>query len=143
MDPARVRLVEAPGPAGHPTLSLIQHSDAMIATDSKVFPEGPYFGKPMLRVSRFASGAWMNAYSDLPAFMADLRADRARAATPEDVMLWYAFHYANDAFAADDPQLTLAQLIDRVERPVNPERWEANLGGYLDGHYTPLMEAFG
>jgi hypothetical protein len=125
------------------TLSLIQHCDGMIVTDSKSFAEGAFFGKPMLRVSRFASGEWLNLYSDLAELQADLRAGTARAAAPEDVALWYAFHYANDAFASDDPDLTLEQLIDRVERPVDPDRWEANLGSYLDQRYQPLINAFG
>lgn len=143
LDPDRIRIVRAPGPLGNATLSLIQHCDGTIITDSKVFPEAPSLGKPMLRVSRYASGAWMNVYDELALMQSDIRAGTARTAAPEETMLWYAFHYANDAFAANDPELMLADLIDRIERPLNPARWEANLSRYLDEKYGAFLAAVG
>lgn len=125
--PDRLRIVEAPGPAGHPTLSLMQHGDGLIVRDSKAFAFSPFFGKPMLRMTGFASGDWMNAYDDLPAFFDAVRSGEARTAAPEDARTWFAFHHANNVFDADDVELTLEDLLDRVDRPVNPARWDAGI----------------
>jgi hypothetical protein len=125
--PDRVRMVEEPGPARHSTMSLMQHGDGLIVRDSKAFAFSPFFGKPMLRMSGFASGEWMNAYDELPAFFDAVRSGTPRTAASEDALTWFAFHHANNVFDADDVELTLEDLIDRVDRPVNPTRWDAGL----------------
>lgn len=123
----RVRLVDAPGPAGSATASLIQHADGMVACDSKAIGYAAFFGTPILRLSRFASADWMNVYRDFGDFQAALRARAARAPDADAAMAWLAFHYANDVFAAQDPALTFADLIARVETRVDPARWQAGL----------------
>jgi hypothetical protein len=134
--PDRVRIVETLGKSGNATLSLMQHCDGMIVRDSKSFGNSVFLGKPMLRLSRFASGAWMNAYSELPAFLDALRSGAPRVAAAADTRSWIGFHHANNAFVPDDPLLTLDDLIDRVERPVNPARWKASLD--LCREYQPM-----
>jgi hypothetical protein len=125
--PDRVRMVDEPGPAHHSTMSLMQHGDGLIVRDSKAFAFSPFFGKPMLRMSGFASGEWMNAYDDLPAFFDAVRSGAPRIAGSDDTLTWFAFHHANNVFDADDVELTLEDLLDRVDRPVNPARWDAGL----------------
>lgn len=123
----RVRIVETAEAGGAPTLSLMQHGEGLIVRDSKAFALAPFFGKPMLRMSAFASGDWMNAYADLAAFFDAVRSGGPRSAAPADALTWFAFHHANNVFDADDLSLTLEDLIDRVDRPINPARWDAGL----------------
>jgi len=123
----RVRIVEAVGPARNSTASLIQHCDGALICDSKAFGFAAFFGKPILRISRYDSAPWMRAYTDLAPFLEDVRAGTARAPLPEEAMTWFGFHYANNVFAAHDPDLTAGEIVDRVDRPINPDRWEAGL----------------
>lgn len=125
--PDRVRFVDTPDASGDATLALIRHGDGLIVRDSKAFAAGAFFGAPMLRLSRFVTGDWMKAYADLPAFLDAVRSGTARAASAADARTWFGFHHANNVFDAADPGLTLETLIDRVERPFDPSRWEASL----------------
>jgi hypothetical protein len=123
----RVRLVQVAGPCGSATASLIRHADGMVACDSKAIGYAAFFGTPILRLSRFASADWMNAYSDLAEFQAALRDGSPRGPDTDAAMAWLTFHYANDVFAAHDPALTFGELIARVDTPVDPARWQAGL----------------
>jgi hypothetical protein len=123
----RVRLVETASAGGSATAALIQHADGMIACDSKAIGYAAFFGTPVLRVSRFASADWMNVYRDPAAFQSDLARGSARKPDPDMAMAWLAFHYANDVFAAQDPDLTFAGLIGRVDTPVDAARWQTGL----------------
>jgi hypothetical protein len=123
----RVRIVEAAGPAGNATASLIRHCDGAIICDSKAFGYAAFFGKPILRLSYYASAPWMRAYTDAAPFLADVRAGTARTPDGEAAMTWFGYHYANQVFAAHDRRLTAADIADRIDRPVNPDRWEAGL----------------
>ena len=127
MDPDRVRVVTRPGDLRQLTRWLTQYSDGMILRDSKTIATAAFYGKPFLRLSHFASGDWMNAYTDPAAFLSDIRAGRARAAALEDALTWFAFHHANNSFVPQESDQSFAQLLDRVDKPVNPDRWEANL----------------
>ncbi|MGZ8350834.1 MAG: hypothetical protein ACXWU2_12455 [Allosphingosinicella sp.] len=128
----KVRIVDAPGPAGNATTSLVRHCDATIICDSKSFGHAVFFSKPILRISHYASAPWMQAYTDLAAFQVDLRAGTARAPIADEARTWFAYHYANRLFAAHDPALTAAEIIDRTDREVNPDRWEAGLARLAD-----------
>lgn len=130
--PDRVRLVATPDDSGNATLQLIRYSDGLIVRDSKAFAASAFFGKPTLRLTRFATGEWMNAYADVDAFLDAVRAGTARRAAAEDARAWFGFHHANNVFDAEDPELTLESLIDRIERPLDPSRWEAALGTCRD-----------
>ena len=128
MDRNKVRIVRAPGDgAGGVTRLLIQHCDGVVLRDSKSFVNAAFFAKPLLRLSRFASADWLRAYTDVPTFLEALRSGTARSADDADVRTWFAYHYANNAFPVGDPDMTLADLLDRANRPCNPARWQAHL----------------
>lgn len=125
--PGKVFHVAAPGRGPQPTRWLTQYCDAMIVRDSKSVINCGFFGKSFLRLSRFRTGEWMNAYSDAAEFFRDVEAGVARAPSLADALTWFAFHHANNAFAPGGASFTLADLLDRADRPVDPGRWQANL----------------
>lgn len=115
-----------PGPvAGGITTHLAQHADGMIVGDSKSFAASAFFGTPLLRTSKFATGTWLRAYRDLDRFTEDLAAGEAAAPRREEAVSWFAFYLANQAFAPCDTDLTGGELRARLERPVDPARWSA------------------
>ena len=123
----RVRIVDAAGPPGGATASMIRHCDASVICDSKAFGYAAFFGKPILRLSSYESAPWMRAYRDLPPLLADLKAGTARAPLEDEARTWFGFHYADQVFAAQDPSLTADEIFGRIDRPVDPRRWEAGL----------------
>lgn len=127
MDPDRIRVVATIGGRRELTRWLTQHSDGMILRDSKTIATAAFYGKPFLRLSPFTTGDWMNAYSDAATLLSDIRSGVARGASLDDALIWFAFHHANNAFVPHEEDQTFQGLLDRVERPVNPDRWEANL----------------
>lgn len=127
MNPDKVRLVLQPGNPTQLTRWLIQYSDGVIVRDSKTLTMGAFHGKPCLRLSSFACGEWMRVYRDIAAFQDDVRSDTARTATLADTLAWFGFHHANQAFLPGDYEQTFRMLLDRVDRPVDPCRWEASL----------------
>lgn len=112
---------------GDVTPALACHCDGMIVRDSKSFVWPALFGKPIFRLSRFASAPWLNAYSDFDALNAALRSGRPNLADLQEALVWIGFNLANNAFLAVDPGLALADLIGRVEQPFHPARWERGL----------------
>lgn len=109
----------------HPaTLVMARHADGMLVGDSKTFALAAFFGVPMHRHSRFRSGGWLNAYAALAPFVADVVAGTARHPDPEAARLWFAQYLLNDAF---DPLATEDDLLTRLAKPVDPDRWEAAL----------------
>ncbi|GAO38104.1 hypothetical protein SCH01S_03_00790 [Sphingomonas changbaiensis NBRC 104936] len=122
----RVRIL-APADDGDATPALARHCDGMIVRDSKSFVWPALFGKPVFRLSRFASAPWLNVYSDFDALQTALRSGRPNVPDIEEALVWIGFHLANNAFLATDPDLALADLIDRVERPFHPARWDLGL----------------
>ena len=128
----KVRIVEAPGPAGNATASLVKHCDGAVICESKSFGHAAFFGKPILRLSHYRSAPWMQAYTKLEPFLADIRAERARTPAEANAMAWFGYHYANNVFVARDPGLTATELFDRVDREVNPDRWEAAIAWLAD-----------
>ncbi len=109
------------------TPALARHCDGMIFRDSKSITWAAMFEKPLFRRSRFTTGAWLNAYSSLACFDTAIGTSSARRPGREDALLWLAFHLSNDAFRADDPEFCLADLIDRIDHPLNPTRWTRSL----------------
>lgn len=104
------------------TLAMARHADGMLVGDSKTFALAAFFGVPMHRHSRFDSGAWLNAYAALEPFVADILAGTARRPVPEAAQLWFAQYLLNDAFDPLDPA---DDLLARLARPFDPDRWEA------------------
>ena len=125
--PDRVRVLVKPGNARQLTRWLIQYSDGAILRDSKTIATAAFYGKPILRLSQFATGAWVGAYDDIRTFMHDVQAGRARTAAQEDALAWFAFHHANNAFVPHEADQTFERLLERVEHPMNPDFWEASL----------------
>ena len=123
----RARIVMSPGPMGSATTALAQYADGAILGDTKAYGLAAFFGKPILRVSRFSSGPWMNTYSDIKAFAEDVRSGAARGAESRDAMRFLAFHYANNVIAINDPSLTGDDLIARFDTPIDPARWDAGI----------------
>ncbi|SFK00482.1 hypothetical protein SAMN03159338_2940 [Sphingomonas sp. NFR04] len=109
----------------HPaTLAMARLADGMLVGDSKTFALAAFFGVPMYRHSRFDSGAWMNAYATLEPFVADITAGTARRPDREAAQLWFAQYLLNDGF---DPLAPEDDLLARLARPFDPDRWEAAL----------------
>ncbi|MHA6718020.1 hypothetical protein ACX40Y_01090 [Sphingomonas sp. RS6] len=106
------------------TLVAARHADGMLLGDSKTFALAGFFGVPMLRRSRFATGAWLNAYAELPLFLDDIAAGNARTPDAEEAQLWFAQYLINDAFDPTDPA---DDVLARLARPVDPARWDAGL----------------
>lgn len=103
------------------TLALARHADGMLLGDSKTFALAAYFGVPMLRRSRFATGGWLNAHAELAPFLDEVAAGTARGPAAEDAQLWFAEYLFNDAFDPRDPQ---DDLLARLARPFDPDRWD-------------------
>lgn len=110
---------------GGATDALLPHADGIVLGDTKSIAGAAFFGTPIYRRSRFATAPWMRAYEDFDAFLEAIAAGRAERAAPEDVRLWHAFHVANNVIDLRDDEVTAADVIDRFERPVSPERWQA------------------
>ncbi len=63
---SRMRLLPETGPKGeNTTMLLARDADGMLVGDSKVYSMAGFFGTPMLRRSRFKTGEWLNAYTDM------------------------------------------------------------------------------
>ncbi|MGE4431691.1 MAG: hypothetical protein AB7E05_13215 [Sphingobium sp.] len=123
-------LIDAKIMGNPPTEVLSPHADAMILGDSKCYSIAAFFGTPILRRSCFATGDWMNAETDFDRFLERLEQGSLSAPDPDSARRWFAFHFANEAFAANDPALTARELLDRMVTPVNPDRWDRGLGRF-------------
>lgn len=130
-------LIDAKIMGNPPTEVLSPHADAMILGDSKCYSIAAFFGTPMLRRSQFATGSWMNAETDLDRFLDRLEQGTLAAPDPDCARRWFAFHFANEAFAADDPAMTAQELLDRMVTPVNPDRWERGLARFPNHALSP------
>lgn len=121
LEDERVRILQTPdGDDFTPT--LVRHCDAAVFRDSKSIAWAALLRKPLCRISRFSTGDWLRSISTLKDLNAALGSS-TRCAALEDALLWIGFHLANCAFKPDDPHFNLADLVDRIERPFNPERW--------------------
>ncbi|WP_326524648.1 hypothetical protein [Sphingomonas sp.] len=115
--PGKVTIVPETGPPGRTTAMLARRADGMIVSDSKSLFLPAMFGTPVLRLSRFASGAWIAAYADPAAFFTDIAAGTARAADPADARAWIAHHLAHESFDAANPALDAATILSRANMP--------------------------
>lgn len=127
----RMRMLPGTTPAGESTtLLLARDADAMIVGDSKAYSLAAFFGTPLLRRSRFRTGAWLNAYADFAPLLADVAAGNARRPDREAARRWFAFHVANQIFDPQASDFTADDLIDRLDRPVAPDRWAAGFARF-------------
>lgn len=109
------------------TSVLTQYADGMIVGDSKSFAAAAFFGKPLLRVSKFASAPWLRAYTDFESFSADVAAERAKAPARNDAMLWFAYYLAAQAFGVRDADVTGDEILERIIGAPNPDRWDEGI----------------
>lgn len=98
LDPDKVRIVRGPGEGGAVTAMLARHCDGMIVRDSKAFAWAAVFGKPLLRLSRFPTAAWLNAYEDVDAFREAILSGHPRVADPRDLAAWIDCHNSERTF---------------------------------------------
>ncbi|MDT8757909.1 CDP-glycerol glycerophosphotransferase family protein [Sphingomonas psychrotolerans] len=128
MDPERVRIaaVAAESERGSVTDTLIRYADALVVAESKSIMIAALHGKPILRVSSHPTAPWVRAYDDPEAFAAALRDGSAAAPAPEDALVYYGYHYANNAFVA--AETSFEEVIARTDRPHDPGRWKRALG---------------
>lgn len=137
----KVRLVPAIGASGGATMLLARHCDGMVVGNSKSFGGCAFFGTPMLRLSRFRTGGWMHAYDMFEPFAAGIRAGTARRPDPADARSWFALHLIDHVFDPTGPDLSTADLVDRVINPVNPTRWGAGLSRLGDSALNAAIAA--
>jgi hypothetical protein len=137
---ARMRLLPGKTPKGESTtMQLVHHAQGVIVGDSKVYSAAAFCGTPMLRRSRFKTGGWLNAYTDFETFLSAVASDRAVAAAEEDARRWFAFHIANNIFNPSDPDLTPAELLARIDRPVDHDRWGNAFARYRAEALQPVQ----
>ena len=125
--------------AGQATLALTKHGDGMIVGNSKSWSACAAFGTPMMRLSDFATGDWVQAYSELPAFLAAVGDGSAISADPVTAKRWFAFHLANNIFDPADPALTADDLISRMTDAVQPARWDQAMARYQSQYLTQVI----
>lgn len=133
----RVRLVELAEAGAASTNLLVKHCDGMVVQNSKCFAAGAFFGRPMLRMSRRRSAAWLRMHDDLDAFVRALRDGSAVAPDADATRRWFAWRVAGEAFGAKT--VGAAEFIERLHAPASPARWEGGLARY-DQHQPRSCE---
>ncbi|MCK0097969.1 hypothetical protein MWU38_01115 [Qipengyuania sp. S6317L1] len=129
--PERLSLLPAQMPSGaRTTPSLMRAADGVYLGDSKAFSLAAFCGTPIVRRSKFESANWLGASENLEGFAADLIKGCALAPSDASARTWFACHAANNLVWPKDPELTGADILERLSKPFNPERWERNLGVY-------------
>jgi hypothetical protein len=121
------RVVLVPGELGGvpATAALARHADGIVVGDSKAYALAGFFGRPLLRRTRFATGDWLGAYTEVEPFVADLHAGRAARAAPEPARIAAAVHLLDATFDPQDEALTASALLGRFDATVDPVRWPA------------------
>jgi len=124
---SRMKLLAGKTPIGTRTSNFLMTSaDGAILGDSKVYAMAGFHGTPMLRLSRFATGDWMNAYEELDPFLDGVATGSCTAPDPASAKTWFAYHTANNLGCPRNPDLSGAEVLQRLEKPRDPDRWEAN-----------------
>jgi hypothetical protein len=129
--PSRARLFRS-APAADPdaTTALMREADGVFLGDSKTFGLAGYFGTPVCRRSRFKTGDWLNAYDDIDSFASAIADGTVISPDTCKARTWFAFHLANSLISTDDPALTGDDLLERIEKPVDPSRWDRNFAHF-------------
>jgi len=126
----QVVLLENTETAGNATLALSCHSDGMIVGNSKSWSACAAFGTPMMRLSDFTTGDWVQAYDDLPRFLNDIAKNTVSPTDITSARRWFAFHLANSVFDPTDPNLTDQDIVSRMTHAVEPLRWDNAIARY-------------
>lgn len=131
------RLFPGETPHGHRSTALMMRiADGVLLGDSKSYALAGFCGTPIMRQSRFETGDWLNACDDLETFVAALPGGKAARPDASMARLWFAFHAANNLISPRDHNLTGRDLLEGLTRPVDPARWERNLGVFASKWHT-------
>lgn len=129
---ANARLFPSKHPSGAGTTELLmQEADGLLLFDSKIYSLAGYLGVPILRQSRFETGDWLDAYSDIDEFLPAVAEGRARKPDTDKAPIWLAYHVANDVIDPKDPEMTAAGILARLDTPVDTARWERAFAHYF------------
>ena len=124
---SRMRLLPGKTPIGTRTSNFLMTSaDGVILGDSKVYAMAGFHGTPMLRLSRFATGEWMNAQEAVDPFVDGLASGSCSRPDTASARTWFAFHTANNLCCPRDPDLTGEAVLGRLDNPVDTNRWHRN-----------------
>ncbi|MEL7199034.1 MAG: hypothetical protein AAGL10_12030 [Pseudomonadota bacterium] len=119
---SRMRLYGSENPIdARTTQHLLRQADGVLLGDSKCFSMAGFLSTPIYRQSRFETGEWLNAYDDLELFLEAVAQGDPAKPDSTGLITWLAFHAANNLLDPNDPKLTAADLLDRLENPVNPD----------------------
>jgi hypothetical protein len=130
----RVRLVAPRRTEDRPTMPVVRASDGMIVSNSKVISIAAFLGKPILRLASHETGRWLNAYSDLPAFVGALRRGAPNLPSQDEARTFFAFHAANNIIDLTHGETDARLILDMVETPVDPRRWPAAIRRYAESY---------
>lgn len=129
--PERLSLLPAQMPCGaRTTPTLMRAADGVYLGDTKAFSLAAFCGTPIVRRSNFESANWLGASENLDGFVGKLIQGRAPAPSVARARTWFAYHAANNLLRPRDPELTGADILERLYKPFDPERWERNLDVY-------------
>jgi hypothetical protein len=121
----RARLVPNEDRSTKPTNLLVKHCDGLIVQSSKSIFSAAFFGKPILRLSSRRTAPWLNAGEEMDSFFRQLRSGTAPAPSEDDARTWFGFQLLHEVI--DPLELSLEDLVDRVERPFDADRLERGL----------------
>jgi hypothetical protein len=132
--PDRLRLVPGETPTGLRTTPLMMRAaDGVLLGDSKSYSLAGFCGTPIMRSSRFQTGGWLNASDDLESFITAIEQGDAMASDKNSARTWFAYHAANNLVFPRDPELTGTDIIDRLKKPIDPDRWDRNIQVFAAG----------
>ncbi len=127
----KVSVLRSQGKEGDLTLALAAHCDGLIVSNSKAWSAGAALGTPILRLSGFSTGEWVNAYLELSMFLEDIVSRRSKYPDPIAARRWFAFHIANNAFDARDASIAINCTVARSSLLVAEERWDFSVSRHL------------
>lgn len=131
---ADMRLLPSMTPIGTRTSHyLMAIADGVIIGESKVYSLAGFHRTPILRLSRFRTGEWLNAGNDLDPFLDAVERGTCVAPDTHRARTWFAFHAANDLIDPDAPDLTASDLLERSAKPIDATRWERNFAHFARG----------
>ena len=104
---------------------LFKHCDGAIVQNSKSIYSAAYFGKPILRLSDRPTAPWLNASEDVDAYFDRFQQGTPRAPEAAHARTWFGLRVMHDVI--DPLELSLEEMIDRVERPFDPARMARGL----------------
>ena len=126
-----MRLLSGTTPLGGSTSHcLAREADGMLLGDSKMYALAAFLGTPVIRRSRFKTGRWMNAYDEIEAFLEAVEHGSCAAPDQAAARTWFAYHTANNLIDPTSPDLTETELLERVDQPLNPGRWQRNFSQF-------------